>query len=658
MAEVGEKMVIRNRKVSFYSIIASLVVLVTICSSWFWLYARGIEIVHLPDPVDGISDASDIDLSVDVARISREMELYPYQLYTSEDFSSGDVDEPQDREDIFEAEKIPYGTFKTKIKLSPNTYYSIAGYSIDYGTRIYANGQEVANVGVVSSDPDIAVAGVNYMHFPVYTDENGELELILQYSNFVHNEGGSTPFIYISSPENINRFILDIGLPTYVLSGGLLILAVYFLLDGILRRKRLNLQLGLCCLLFSIRDQWFYIVSLIPYDYDWNVHYRVIVAVLVLTPLAILTMIDAAFPKALHKTVSLIYTALTILCIISICVVPTQEVTSVSDFIYILSIPYAILMIIAIIRHYIKSRTFTLKDVYLLTGIGILISTATVDLWFSDNLPAVTRGGIAPIGTLLFVITFMWAIATQAGEDELALEKSMRDKMILEQINTIKSDFLMKMAHEIKTPLTVMSGYAQLTNIQIKYDEVNEDTSQNLNVISTEATRLSELVASLLEMPTDSVTDNKLVPLSIDDYLRYCSTICKGVLEKNNNTLLIKGATGVHINGNVEMLIQMMLNLAVNSNRHMKNGEFTIDAVIKNDGETLSLIISDTGSGIADEYKEVIFDKNFTTGNSKGLGLSICKEIAHYHCADIKLLPSNSSSGAVFEVYDLKIANK
>ncbi len=644
-----------NINITFYSVIATILVFITICAAWFWLYARGERILVLPDPVDGISDASDINFDEEIGRISREMDFYPYKLYTTEDFKQGNVEEAQNRSDIHEAYKIDYATFRVTTKLLPNTYYSLAGYSMDYATRVYANGYEIVNVGNVSSNPEEAVPNVNYMHFTVLTGDDGILELILQYSNFVHREGGYEPFIYISNQDNINRFILDKGLPTYVLSGGLLVIAAYFFLDGVLRKKRLTLQLAFCCLLFSFRDQWFYIVSLIPYDYNWYIHYRIILAVLVLTPLAVLTLIESAFPNIIHKTITLSYSAVVMICAIMLFFIPTTEVAVLTIIINWAAIPYTLLLIYSIIRVYIKKKDFTLKDAALLTGIAILIISATLDLFFSDSLPSVTRGGIAPIGTLLFVIMFMSVVAMQAGEDKLKLEKSMRDKVVLEQINSVKSDFLMKMAHEIKTPLTVMSGYAQLTNIQIKYDEVNQETVENLKVISSEALRLSELVATLLEMPTGDTTDVKLERISVNDYLKYCSVICKGVLEKNNNKLVIKGVTGAHILGNIEMLIQMMLNLVINSNKHMTNGEFVIEAVNKNNGDTLSFIVSDTGVGIDPEKQMYIFDKHFTNDGSKGLGLSICKDIAHHHGADIQLIKSVINQGTTFEIKNFRI---
>ncbi len=632
-----------------YTIIAPLIVLATLCIAWFMLYAQDTEITYLPDPVDGVSDASAVNFDEEVGRISREMEFYPDRLYTPADFLSGDVDQAQNRDDIENANAIPYGTYRTVVKLAPNSYYSVCGYGMDYGTKVFVNSQEVANIGVVSSDPNIAVPCVNYLNFPVYTDENGMVELVMQFSNYAHKEGGSIPFLYISTSENINRYIIDTGLPTYIMSGGLILLAAYYFLDGILRKKRVGLQLAFCCLLFALRDQWFYIVSLIPYDYNWYIHYRVVVAVIALTPMAILTLIESIFPKITHRYITPIFAAITLIGTAIMFIVPTTEVVAVSTMVQYFAIPYLFYMLVCIVRHYIKRRYFGLTDIYVLIGIAILITANLLDTAFNDFTPSVTRGGITPIGMLLFVIIFMSVLATRANEDEIALEKSRTEKEMLHQINNMKTEFLHKMAHEIKTPLTVMSGYAQLTDNQITYDEVTPDTTANLKVISSEAKRLADLVSNLMEMPTTPLTRAVLSKISVSEYLRYITIVCRGLLEKNGNALVIKGHPELSIWGNMEMLVQMMINLAVNSNKHMQNGEFSVEVLEEKDSDTVTVLVADMGCGIPKENRDRIFDKGFTTNGTKGLGLAICKEIAHLHKGDITL-EDNKGCGAVFKI--------
>lgn len=622
-------------KITPYSEIAPLIVVVFLSVAWFMLYASDSQITVLPDPIDGISDTSNIDFENEIGRLSYAMEFYPLQLYTSEDFVDGNTDEAQNRSDIFEAYKIPYGTFRTVLQLEPNSYYVICGYSIDYGTTVFANGAMVASVGVVSDDPNIAEPCVNYMEFPVYTDEDGILELVIQYSNFVHNEGGGTPCLYISTSENINRYVLEQGLPTYIMSGGLLLLGAYYLLEGIFRKKRIGLHLAFCCLIFALRDQWFYIVSLIPYDYDWNIHYRVIVAIIALTPMAILTMIDAVFPKITHRIVTSIFVVFTLLGTMAMFLVPTTEVVLTSTIVQVSAIPYLIYLFICIIRYYLKKRNVDLKDIYIIFGIIAVIGSNVLDACFNDYIPAVTRGGITPIGMLLFVIAFISVVTIQAKEDEFSLQKSRSEKKAMEQINELKTNFVNTMAHEIKTPLTVMSGYAQLTSRQIEKDKLDENTLDNLGVISMEANRLSNLVTKLINMSYDEHSIDNLEQIDVQHILEEVMMICKQLLKTHNNHLLIELSDIPSIVINHDILLQVLINLTANANKHTHNGTITFK-VEENKTHVVFRVI-DTGSGIKDEYIDKIFERGFSTSQSSGLGLAICKDIIMDNGGEITL---------------------
>ncbi len=636
-------------KITPYPLITLILVVATLVLAWYTLHAQNVSFEVFPDPIDGISDASSFDLEQSIGRISREMDFYPNRLYTPADFLSDDIDRAQDRSDIEKAYSIPYGTFRVVTKLTPNTYYSISGYSVDYATNLFVNGTLMESVGTVSSDPDIAVARVNYMHLPVYIGQDGILDLVVQYSNFAHKEGGSIPNFYISSSSNINRFIIESGLSSYILSGGFLVLAAYYLLDSILRKRHVGLLLSASCLLFALRDQWFYIVSLIPEDYNWYVHYRVITSVVMLTPIAVLMLIQAVYPKIVSKRITQYYTIINLIGLIALFAVPTQNAVTVSMIVQVIAIPYTIYLVASIVRYYVKRKEFKLKDLYITMGTIILISTAIADSIFSDTTPSVTRGGITPIGMLLFVIIYISVLAIQASEDEAAVQRGHAEREMLAKLSEVKSDFFQKMAHEIKTPLTIMSGYAQLTNIQIINDEVTAETSENLKVISSEAKRLAALVSNLVQMPTKQPLNAMFEEISLTAFLQYSTIICTGVLDKSDSVLKVENSGDISVLGNMEMLVQMMLNLCINSSKHMNSGQFTIEVDTQDDGQTAVILVSDTGSGICPQHADKIFEKGFTTSGTKGLGLFICKEIADLHKGDIVLLQS-SDKGTTFKI--------
>ncbi len=617
--------------------------------AWLFLYARSTHVIDLPDPIDGVTGAENFNFEQNVGEFSKYIEYYPNELYTPLDFERGDTDDAQIRGEIPNASSIPYGTYRNVIKLPPNSYYSICGYSLDYNTKVFINGLEVLEIGTVSSDKDISEPRVNYMNIPVYSGESGMVEIILQYSNYVHKEGGGIPFLYISTPQKINRMIIEDGLPSLIMSGGLIVFAVYYFLDGILRKKRLGLQLALCCMLFAFRDQWFYLISLIPYEYNWYFHYRVIVATIMVTPLAVLTLIEASFPKVMTKNITSLFVVLNIFGLAAVFVLPTVHSVLISQIVQIgFAIPYLILLTYKIVRHYIDIKRFNLKDLYIISAITILCTTTIVEGVLNSYIPSITRGGLTPIGMLLFAIIYMAVLAVEANEDQATLSKSLAEQELLGKMNEMKTDFLSRMAHEIKTPLTVMSGYAQLTNIQIANNAVTEETSENLKVISTEAVRLAGLVSTLLEVPTNLVSGVSLNEIFVEEYLHYISIVCRGVLQKNNNELIVINNTSASILGNMEMLVQVMINLCINSNKHMTSGEFKVE-VNETADENIIFYISDTGDGISAEHVDSIFDRGFSTSGTKGLGLHICREILQIHSGDIKLHKTDEK-GTTFKI--------
>ena len=191
---------------------------------------RGPDHVVEIRPVDGMLDITGIDLSHEVANVDNSWDFYPNALYTSADFAAG-VGRPVPEADDPDAGSEPrYGTYRLIIKARPEQYYAICSYSIDYSTRVFVNGTEVASFGTVADNAAAHVPQVGSMTIPLYSGASGEVEVIYQFSNFVHRDGGFIQPTYLSTPQNIEAFKADNDLASLSLSGGLLVLFLYFLL--------------------------------------------------------------------------------------------------------------------------------------------------------------------------------------------------------------------------------------------------------------------------------------------------------------------------------------------------------------------------------------------------------------------------------------------
>ena len=208
----------------------------------------------------------------------------------------------------------------------------------------------------------------------------------------------------------------------------------------------------------------------------------------------------------------------------------------------------------------------------------------------------------------------------QRRELEIAEENAM-----LEKVNRLRGDFMRNMAHEMKTPLTVMSGYAQLTERQIQKNAVNEETAANLETIAREAGRLSDMVTQLLDV-TYHGADEKSSVFTPGELLEDAAAVCRPILLKNQNRLEIICQTRRPISANKESLLQVLINLCINSNKHTSGGLVTICADDAKD-DAVVFRVSDNGSGIADEDLPHIFQRGYSCDGGNGLGLTICRDI-------------------------------
>ena len=204
-------------------------------------------------------------------------------------------------------------------------------------------------------------------------------------------------------------------------------------------------------------------------------------------------------------------------------------------------------------------------------------------------------------------------------------------------------------AHEVNTPLAVISSYAQLLSKQLQGDE---QKSSLLDKITRQTFRASEIVNNLLNFSRTSATEFREVDVNriILDTLN--------LLEHQFRTTRIR----VHdelsphlpaIQGNAGRLQQVFLNLFLNAKDAMPSGGVLKVATTNGDG--VSVTISDSGTGIAQEHIQRIYDPFFTTKVSAqdgqrrgtGLGLSVTYGIIQEHAGKIRV-ESAPNQGTTF----------
>lgn len=205
----------------------------------------------------------------------------------------------------------------------------------------------------------------------------------------------------------------------------------------------------------------------------------------------------------------------------------------------------------------------------------------------------------------------------------------------------MRREFTANVSHELKTPLTSISGFAEL----MKAGGIPEETVVDFsNSIYTEAQRLISLVSDIIKISELDEKDNRLDRESVNLYELAAEVInrLKPAAEKKNISFMLKGGDAETF-GVRSIIDEMIYNLCDNAIKYNKNGG-SVTVTVNNDGDKAKISVKDTGIGIPKTQQDRIFERFYRVDKSRskaeggtGLGLSIVKHGAMYHNADISV---------------------
>jgi two-component system NtrC family sensor kinase len=209
-------------------------------------------------------------------------------------------------------------------------------------------------------------------------------------------------------------------------------------------------------------------------------------------------------------------------------------------------------------------------------------------------------------------------------------------------------------AHEVNTPLAVISTYAQLLAKQISEDE---QKSKLLDKIAKQTFRASEIVNSLLSFSRTSPTE--FVEVDVSKVIQETLNLVEHQLKKSGVEVKLDAPPAMPpVKGNAGKLQQVFLNLFLNARDAMDAGG-TLAVHAWTEGGFARVDVADNGQGIALEHLERIYDPFFTTKGARkgtGLGLSVTYGIVREHGGSIEV-ESRLGAGTRFRV-ELPLARK
>ena len=266
--------------------------------------------------------------------------------------------------------------------------------------------------------------------------------------------------------------------------------------------------------------------------------------------------------------------------------------------------------------------------------------------------------GIAAAGNqplLSFEKNLMVALLDECG---LALEKerTMREKQRAEaqaDQEALRANLLRAISHDLRTPLTSISGNANI--LMENADQLEPEKRQSLfTAIYDDAMWLINLVENLLSIT--KIEDNRIhmniEPELLEDiFAEALSHLDRNACRHHIETKLPDDMLMADMDA--RLVVQVVINIVNNAVKYTPEGSrITLSA--KRDGQMVAVEVADDGPGIPDEAKEKLFDMFYTAGNERGdgrrglgLGLALCKSIVTAHGGTIAAI-DNHPQGTVF----------
>lgn len=590
---------------------------------------------------DGMLDIREVDFTADVYHVVNNWDYYPGSLFSPEDFADPAAAPAKHNDSPLDSEK---GTWRLRLLAQPDTYLSICGFSIDYSTRVFVNGAEVRNIGFVSDDPAEAVPKVRYMTLPLYTGEDGSVEIVYQYANYVHHEGGFIQNTLMSTPENIDEYQRTLSLNAMVVSSGLLMLCFYFLLCEAYQKNREYAALALCCLVIALRNQFFFVQHLLPENLSFYIEYRLVILDVSMIPMATVFLFGAFFPRSAGKRTMGAFAGLCLILSALHFVADTHDLVLLCHVCYYTCVPFALWVLI---RQLLDFRRRKPGAMDMITVAAILFFTFMLirEGMSTGSDSTVNHFGITPLAMLICILLLAIVSNERISRQTVQLREERQRNELLLQMNATNNDFLRTVAHELKTPLTVISGYAQLMERQLERGPLSEKAPERLQTIRSEADRLAEMVTQLMDYTYEHVKDAEMTGVEIDDLFRSAAAIMEPVCARKHNTLTVHNEATSPVHGNAELLLQVLINLIVNASRHTEAGRITVTAA--DSAGFAEITVADTGIGVAAEAVPHIFEKGYSTDGSRGLGLAICMDTVRMHGGTLELAHTGPE-GTVF----------
>ncbi|WP_274964242.1 two-component system histidine kinase PnpS [Tepidanaerobacter syntrophicus] len=241
-------------------------------------------------------------------------------------------------------------------------------------------------------------------------------------------------------------------------------------------------------------------------------------------------------------------------------------------------------------------------------------------------------------------------------ENNLGAVAVMRDITELKRLEKMKSDFVSNVSHELKTPLTSISGFAE-TLLDGAYKS-EENCRYFLRIIKQETDRMTRLINELLylsriEKPDFSIPKR---PVNIASVVNKAVKLLQKNIDDKGHLLNLRLPENLGpVTGDEDSVLEIIINLLDNAIKYTpEGGNITVE--IEDESDFISISVADNGIGIAGDELERIFGRFYrvqgpgiTSASGTGLGLAVVKHLVESLNGKISV-ESQLGKGSTFKV--------
>ena len=273
------------------------------------------------------------------------------------------------------------------------------------------------------------------------------------------------------------------------------------------------------------------------------------------------------------------------------------------------------------------------------------------------SLQVIDRAG--KINFIINIVSFLIIILLMIKLYKAYTRIVKAGKLAEEQV-IFKSKFFTSLSHEMRTPLNAILGVTE----QLKSTALNQEQSEMANLLENSSSMLLSAVNEVLDfsrLETGKLSLSK-TPFYYKNILNNIVATTSVLANQKGLELTLnqQDVPDLLVTGDPYRLKQIIINLIANAIKFTDKGKVTVKVSVKNiDSEQirLSVLITDTGIGIAekdlpyifDEFSQIIHHKRVDWQKGSGLGLPICKRLVNLHQGKITV-ESTVGKGTSFQV--------